>query len=97
MNQASGRRRKAAPATPPPVNRRPRIAAYLVVASLAMASLTAGYLTLGRPDRTAPTASVGAGGTVKAPARTTGEPKWDGRTKVLATAPPRTPARSRAG
>ncbi|NEA61937.1 hypothetical protein [Streptomyces sp. SID12488] len=82
MRQASGRRRKA-PATHPPVSRRPRIAAYLVVASLTMASATAGYLTLGRADRTAPTASVGSGGTVKAPAQATGEPKWDGRTKVL--------------
>ena len=82
MTQASGRRRKA-PATSRPAPTRPRIAAYLVVASLAMASLTAGYLTLRHTDRTAPTASVGSGGTVKAPAQATGEPKWDGRTKVL--------------
>ncbi|MEH0422915.1 hypothetical protein [Streptomyces sp. B21-083] len=83
MRQASGRRRKAPAEPPPPANNRPRIAAYLVVASLTLASLTAGYLVLGRPDRTAPTASVGAGETVKAPAQATGEPKWDGRTKVL--------------
>ncbi|GAA3852811.1 hypothetical protein GCM10023084_03790 [Streptomyces lacrimifluminis] len=82
MTQASGRRRKA-PATRRPAPTRPRIAAYLVVASLTMASLTAGYLVLGRTDQTAPTASVGSGGTVKAPAQATVEPKWDGKIRVL--------------
>ncbi|MFF3375302.1 hypothetical protein ACFYXF_20420 [Streptomyces sp. NPDC002680] len=84
MRQPSGRRRKA-PATPPPATAtsRPRIAAFLTVASLTLASLTAAYLTLGRTDRTAPTATVGHGGTVKPPTKATGTPEWDGRTKVL--------------
>jgi len=88
MRQPSGRRRKA-PAAPPPApvtagaTSRPRIAAFLTVASVTLASLTAAYLTLGRTDRTAPTATVGHGGTVTASAKATEEPKWDGRTKVL--------------
>ncbi|WP_330291385.1 hypothetical protein [Streptomyces sp. NBC_00576] len=82
MRQTSGRRRKA-PATRQPANPRPRIAAFLVVLSLACASLTAGYLMVVRTDRTAPTASVGSGGTVKAPAQATDKPKWDGRARVL--------------
>ncbi|WP_055532291.1 hypothetical protein [Streptomyces graminilatus] len=82
MRQASGRRRKAQETTPP-VNYRPRIAAYLVVASMTVASMTAGYLMLGHPDRTEPTAAVGSGGPVKTPTQTTSKPKWDGRVRVL--------------
>ncbi|MGW5472871.1 hypothetical protein [Streptomyces chartreusis] len=80
MMSPSGRRRR-----PREPRRNPPPGMLTLAALLVVASLVGGYLVLNRTGNTAPTASSGAspadGG--RASAEPSGEPEWDGRTKVL--------------
>ncbi|WP_432190713.1 hypothetical protein [Streptomyces sp. bgisy027] len=80
MMSPSGRRRR------PREPRRNRPPGMLTLAALlVVASLVGGYLVLNRTGNTAPTASSGASPADdgRASAEPSGEPEWDGRTKVL--------------
>ncbi|MBK3579824.1 hypothetical protein JHN63_39760 [Streptomyces sp. MBT65] len=70
----SGRRRRA----PEPRRRTPKPGFLTLAVFLVVASLVTGYLALNR-DNTTPTASAGRSTTPKS----TKEPVWDGKTKVL--------------
>jgi hypothetical protein len=70
----SGRRRRA----PEPRRRTPKPGFLTLAVFLVVASLVTGYLALNR-DNTTPTASAGKNTTPKS----TKEPVWDGKTKVL--------------
>jgi len=74
-----GRRRKA---RQPRRTTRPQF--LTLAALLVVASLVGGYMVLNRTTSTAPTASSSGGGDSKGnSAKTSAEPKWDGKTKVI--------------
>ncbi|MEU6536740.1 hypothetical protein [Streptomyces sp. NPDC047000] len=75
MKPTSSRRRRAKPR-----NRAARPGFLTLALLLVLASTATGYLVLTRQDSTAPTASAGKD---KAVTKSSAEPAWDGRTKVL--------------
>ncbi|MCF3131359.1 hypothetical protein [Streptomyces olivochromogenes] len=76
----SGRRRRDRARRRAP-RRATRPEVMTLTAFLVVASLVAGFLVLTRQDSTTPAAS--AKGQGKATAKPSGEPKWDGKTKIL--------------
>ncbi|MFF4396596.1 hypothetical protein [Streptomyces sp. NPDC001480] len=78
---STGHRRRARARRPAPRATRPQV--MTLAALLVVASVVAGFMVLTRPDHTEPTAASGSSKSGKAAPKSTAEPKWDGKTKIL--------------